>query len=191
MLQHNASPIFIRHQHVFVCIIRPWRKSLPGSCRNRRCFSRWVESQSALTPPPRAASPSSTPSPAYTPLGSSRNLHTYALMCMWTWAHTHQRQRQSLCCLALILWELLEGVRSISGSGLCSSVCSSALQLPPTLYVRLSHYCSHLEGELWRRFSDGVLHHDLKTTKVSSSVQPSFCDWIVFIRISACRIRCF
>ena len=64
---------------------RPWRKSLPGSCRNRKCSSRWAESRSALTPPPRAASPSSTPSPASTPPVSRTNLHTYAE----THTHTH------------------------------------------------------------------------------------------------------
>lgn len=56
---------------------RLWRKSLPGSCRNRKCSSRWAASRSALTPPPRAASPSSTPSPASTPPVSRRNLHTH------------------------------------------------------------------------------------------------------------------
>lgn len=49
---------------------RPWKKSLPGSCRNRKCFLRWAESPSALTPRHRVAFPSSTQSPASSPLDS-------------------------------------------------------------------------------------------------------------------------
>lgn len=56
---------------ISMCVLcRRWRRSSPGSCRNRKCSSRWAASRSALIPPPRPASPSSIRSPASSPPAS-------------------------------------------------------------------------------------------------------------------------
>lgn len=65
---------------ISMCVLcRRWRRSSPGSCRNRKCSSRWAASRSALIPPPRPASPSSIRSPASSPPASrgQRRLHTH------------------------------------------------------------------------------------------------------------------
>ncbi len=153
--------------NIFSCVsLRPWRKSSPGSYKNRKFSSKWVESQSALTPLPRAGSPSSTRSPASTPRVSKRNLvHTHTLShTQQTWSCAHQQERLSLCCLALILWTQSEDIRSVSVSWLCYKVCSSGLQ--DTYSAQFVIFSLLKSGELWRIFPGICRCHHLKTTKV-------------------------
>lgn len=54
-------------------LLRHWKKSLPGNCRNRKCSLKWLGSPNVLIHQHRAGSLNSTLFPPYIPLGHSNS----------------------------------------------------------------------------------------------------------------------
>lgn len=123
-----AADVFRNHlkRAVLSLTSRLWRTSSPGSCRSRKCSSRWLEIRSALIPPRRVASPSSTRSPAFTPPASEGNIS--AQRC----AQTHSVKAESLLpyLLSVSFWTVV----SLSGGYLKKQAFTSA---PPEWRISL------------------------------------------------------
>lgn len=178
---------------MFSCVsFRPWRKSLPGSCRNRKCSSRWAESRSALTPPPRAASPSSTRSPASTPPVSRGNLRTYAE----TYTQRTRKQAHTPTVKTEPVLPCPHPLKTVEGCKKHFCFWTSFLSLQFCSARPL--FCSFCQIiVIWKENYEGDLQivcsgHHLKTTKAKQLCPPLFL-WLncFFKESSACRICCF
>lgn len=108
---------------------RLWRMSLPESCRNRKSSSRWAASLSALTPRPRAASQSSTQSPASTPVFNTD-----------TWTHAHTRRHTHIALPYFIPPEGVEAFRSVLLCRVCVHIANSRRRFKES-YKEISQQC--------------------------------------------------